>query len=59
MAVDYQIPISIEEFDNLTEKRIMRLIEIQDRRLEEKRRRIEEERKKAERESARNSIMKK
>lgn len=59
MAIDYQIPISISDFDKLTEKRIMQLIEIQGERLEEKRRRMEEERKAAERKAARNSIMKK
>lgn len=59
MTVDLQIPISVEEFDAMTEKRIVRMIQIQSERLEEKHRRMEEERKKAERESARNRIMRK
>lgn len=57
MTVDLQIPISVEEFDAMTEKRIMRMIRIQSERLEEKHRRMEEERKRAERESARKKIM--
>lgn len=59
MTIDYQIPISIEEFDKLTEKRIMRMIDIQSKRLEEKAKRMEEERKRAEREAARNRIVRK
>lgn len=59
MTIDYQIPISITDFDNLSEKRINRLIEIQSERLEEKNRRIEKERREAERAAARNKIMRK
>lgn len=59
MTVDLQIPISVEEFDSMTEKRIMRLIHIQTERLEEKHRRMEEERRKAERESTRKQILRK
>ena len=59
MTIDYQIPMSIEDFDKLTERRIMRLIKIQSKRLEEKAARMEEERKKAEREAARKASMKK
>lgn len=57
--MDLQVPMSVEEFDNMTEKRIMRIIDAQAKRLEEKHKRMEEERKKAERESARNKIMRK
>lgn len=59
MTVDYQIPISVEEFDAMTEKRILRLIEIQGERLEEKARRLEKERKEAERKAAKNAILRK
>lgn len=59
MTVDLQIPISVEEFDAMTEKRIMRMINAQTERLEEKHKRMEAERLKAERESARKQIMRK
>ena len=59
MTVDLQIPISVEEFDAMTEKRIVRMIEIQSERLKEKQRRLQEEQKEAERESARNQILRK
>lgn len=59
MTVDLQIPISVEEFDSMTEKRIMRMITAQTERLEEKRRRMEAERLKAERDSTRNKILRK
>ena len=59
MTVDLQIPISLEEFDSMTEKRIMRIINAQTERLEQKRKRMESERLKADRESARKRIMSK
>lgn len=57
MTLDYQIPITLTEFDSLTEKRIMRLIEIQQERLEDKNKRMELERKIAEKEATRNAIL--
>lgn len=59
MTIDYKIPISIEEFDKLTEKRIDRMIEIQRERMELQNRRMDEERREAERLAARKAIMRK
>ena len=59
MTIDYKIPISIEEFDKLTEKRIDRMIEIQRERMEIQNRRMDEERREAERLAARKAIMRK
>ena len=59
MTIDYKIPISIEEFDKLTEKRIDRMIEIQRERMELQNRSMDEERREAERLAARKAIMRK
>lgn len=59
MTLDYQIPITLSEFDNMTEKRIMRLIKLQQERLEDKNKRMEMERQMAEKEAARSAILRK
>lgn len=59
MTVDLQIPMSIQDFDKLTEKRITEIIELQEERLKEKARRMEELQRQQEREAARRNILRK
>ena len=50
---------SIETFDNMTNKRIQRLLKLREQQLEEQHKYMEEQRKQQERDMARKNIMKK
>lgn len=56
---DFKVPISLSDFDNMTNIRIQEIMDLQQDRLKIRLERAEAERKKREREEARKQIMRK
>lgn len=59
LTQDLGVKMSLEEFDNLTERRIHRIMVSQDKRLKERERIMKEQKEKEARQNIRNNIMRK
>jgi hypothetical protein len=56
LRADYEVPITLDEYDSMTQKRIARMIDIQATRLKERNALIEAQKRNAEKAALRNKI---